>query len=89
MVRKNNCEFYAQVREIQCCNLTRVLGACIDIQPPVLIAEFCPKGSLRVGNSYSQTWLYGHLHLGARCDNSDSGAMQNIFDQSNLSLAAT
>ncbi|XP_070181712.1 atrial natriuretic peptide receptor 1-like [Littorina saxatilis] len=36
-----------KMRELAAPNLVRVLGACLDVHTPVLVTEFCPKGSLQ------------------------------------------
>lgn len=41
--------FYLQMRDIQFNHLTRFIGACIDPPNICIITEYCPRGSLQVG----------------------------------------
>ena len=37
-----------QMKDMNCNNLVRFIGACLDSPRPIILTEYCPRGSLQV-----------------------------------------
>ena len=57
-----------QMRDINCPNLTRLIGVCPETNNVSILTEYCSRGSLQVINSLSLSLTHAHARTHARRD---------------------